>query len=171
MTEALIGLGGNLGDPHRTLVSASTAIGNLPDTTVIGRSSIYESAPIGPGPQAPYLNAALQIQTGLPARALLEHLQRLEEAHGRERRERWGPRTLDLDILLFGRNAIHEVDLQIPHPRIAERNFVLHPLQDLLGSDARVGGESLRALLERAPRNRLTRTDLPWAVQGKRDCA
>ncbi len=171
MIRACIGLGSNLGMPHTTLIAAAEAIEGLRETTVVGRSAIYESEPVGPGVQNPYLNAAVQITTSLSARVLLSELQGIENAAGRERRERWGPRTLDLDLLLYGSEIMAEADLTVPHPRIRERNFVLAPLQDLLGGETRITGERIADLLDAAPANGLVRTALSWGRDHHRDCA
>lgn len=171
MTDACIGLGSNLGESLRILIAAGTAIGNLPETAVTKRSAIYASEPIGPGTQNRYLNAAIRIDTSLDPRALLEALQTIEIDSGRIRGERWGPRTLDLDILLYGGESIAETDLEIPHPRIRERNFVLAPLRDLLGPDTEIFGAKLADLLASAPDNGLETTDLTWTLATQRDCA
>ena len=170
MTRACIGLGANLGNPHRALKEAAVAIDGVARTRILKRSRIFRSAPIGPGTQNDYLNAAVLLCTELSPRELLRELQAIEACAGRVRTERWGPRTLDLDILTFGTEVIAEADLQIPHPRAVERNFVLAPLQDLLGPDARLRDQRLEMLLAAAPQNFLEATTLDWAL-GARDCA
>lgn len=124
--RAAIGLGSNLGDRETHLAGAIAALTDLGD--LVAASPYYETAPVGGPDQGPYLNAAVAIETNLSARALLEECLRIELEHGRQRRERWGPRTLDLDILLYGRQTIDEGGLKVPHPRLHERRFVLEPL-------------------------------------------
>jgi 2-amino-4-hydroxy-6-hydroxymethyldihydropteridine diphosphokinase len=128
--RAVIGLGGNLGDRIANLRAAVDAIDRTPGVRVVARSSVYETAPIGP-PQPAYLNAAIAIDTTLSPRALLEALLYVERALGRERRERWGPRTIDLDILTIDGITVNEPDLVVPHPRLAERAFAIVPLLDV----------------------------------------
>ena len=118
---------------------------------------------MGPAGQADYLNAVVAIDTQLAAMELLEALQSIEAAAGRRRGGvRWGPRTLDLDILLYGDVQISTPSLTVPHPRIAERNFVLVPLLDVAGEKIAIGGRPLRALLHQAPENALIATTLEW---------
>ncbi len=124
--RAVIGLGSNLGDRESHLTQAVAALTVLGD--FVAASPFYETAPVGGPDQGPYLNAAVAIETNLSARALLDECLRIEAEHGRERRERWGPRTLDLDILLYGSESIDEEGLKVPHPRLYERRFVLEPL-------------------------------------------
>ena len=131
MITAYIALGSNLGDSRRLLASALAALDELPDTRLHAISPSYRSAPVGPGEQRDYLNLVARLHTELAAAELLAALQQIETAHGRERRERWGERTLDLDILLYGDAQIDTPELTVPHPRMAERNFVLYPLTDL----------------------------------------
>ena len=126
MVRAAIGLGSNLGDRARHIADA---IGSLAEAgTLIRVSSLYETAPIGGPDQGPYLNAVAVVETELSGRDLLATCLEIEREHGRERRERWGPRTLDLDLLLYGAETIADQDLTVPHPRITERRFVLDPL-------------------------------------------
>lgn len=130
---AHIGLGGNVGDVRATLVAALAAIDDLPATRVVARSRFYRTAPVGGIAQDDFVNAVARIETGLPAPALLDALFAIERAHGRDRRreQRWGPRTLDLDLLLYGDERIDAEGLTVPHPRIAERAFVLVPLVEV----------------------------------------
>lgn len=126
MTRAAIGLGSNLGDRARHIADA---VGSLAETGSLVRvSSLYETAPVGGPEQGPYLNAVVVIETELPVRDLLARCLEIEREHGRERRERWGPRTLDLDVLLYGQQLVTGPDLTVPHPRMTERRFVLEPL-------------------------------------------
>ena len=128
--DAYIGLGSNLGDRRATLDSALRTISDLTEVVVVECSPYIETDPMGPVTQGRFLNAAAHIRTDLTARQLLDELQSIERAHGRVRdaRERWGPRTLDLDLLLFGELVIDEPGLTVPHPRMHERLFVLEPL-------------------------------------------
>ena len=127
---ATIGLGANLGDAPATVLAAVAALAALPQTTLLRASPLYASAPIdSSGPD--YVNAVAQISTGLSAPALLAQLQTLEAAAGRERPYRNAPRTLDLDVLLYGEACISSPTLDIPHPRMHLRAFVLRPLADI----------------------------------------
>lgn len=127
MTRAFLGIGTNVGDRERHLHEAVAA---MPDVVAI--SAIYETEPVGgPEDQDPYLNAVVELDTDRTPRQLLELCQRLETAAGRVRTERWGPRTLDVDVLLVGDLVVDEPDLQVPHPRMWDRSFVLIPLSDL----------------------------------------
>lgn len=133
MTEAYIALGSNLGDRRQTLREAVRAIGALDSTSVGSQSSLIETDPVGPIAQGKYLNGVIRIETALDARSLLKELLRIEASLGRDRAgaERWGPRTVDLDLLLFGESKIDEPGLHVPHPRIADRRFVLAPLCEI----------------------------------------
>ena len=125
--RAFLGLGSNLGDRRRFL---DDAIAALPD--VVAVSPIYETEPVGgPEGQGPFLNCVVELDTDLTPRQLLELAQRLEQAALRVRTQRWGPRTLDVDVLLVGDLTVDEPDLVVPHPRMWERDFVLQPLRDL----------------------------------------
>ena len=127
---AFIGLGANLGDPRAALDAAFVALSRLPDSTLRAASSLYRSAPIdSSGPD--YLNAVALLDTALTADALLAELQRIEAGHGRERPYRNAPRTLDLDLLLYGDVRIATPALTVPHPRLHERAFVLLPLAEV----------------------------------------
>lgn len=124
--RAAIGLGSNVGNRARHIAEA---IGELTENgEVAAVSALYESAPVGGPRQGPYLNAVVVLDTSLSPRGLLESCLEIERRHGRERTERWGPRTLDLDILLYGSTPVNETGLEIPHPRLLERRFVLDPL-------------------------------------------
>ena len=128
MTRAAIGLGSNLGDRMEHLDAANEALEAL--GRIVATSPVYETAPVGGPEQGPYLNAVTVIDTELSPQQLLGRLLDIERTRGRERAERWAPRTLDLDILLYGDASIDEPGLRIPHPRLAERRFVLDPLLD-----------------------------------------
>lgn len=129
MQDYIIGLGSNLGERLETLRSAARAIDGLAGCEVRARSPVYQSAPVGP-PQPDYLNAALRLHCPLPPLGLLDALLGIERAHGRERRERWGPRTLDLDIL-YGPAPFEHPRLRVPHPELGARWFALLPLLDV----------------------------------------
>ena len=129
-TLAYVGLGANLGEPDATLRAAVRALAALPDSAVLACSSFYRSAPIdATGPD--YLNAVLRLETRLAPHALLAALQRIEQTHGRERPYRNAPRTLDLDLLLYGEECIATPTLTVPHPRLHERAFVVRPLAEI----------------------------------------
>ena len=133
MSEAFIGIGANLGNRVETL---KRAVYNLSESVcLVGASRIYETEPIGFKDQPAYLNAVLKIETQMGARTLLNHLLALELEFGRIRKEKWGPRILDLDILLYGVEFIEEEGLHIPHPHLHLRSFVLAPLCDLAPDD------------------------------------
>jgi 2-amino-4-hydroxy-6-hydroxymethyldihydropteridine diphosphokinase len=131
MTLAYVGLGANLGDPRARIEQALQDMKHLRNTKLGARSSLYRSAPQGCAGQPDFLNAVARLDTGLPAGELLESLLAIERRHGRERRFRNAPRTLDLDLLLYGDETIDEPGLRVPHPRMHERAFVLAPLLEL----------------------------------------
>lgn len=128
---AYVALGTNLGDRHAHLDAAFAALASLPGTRLLARSSRYETAPLGPAGQQDYLNAAAKLETTLAPRALLDACLSIEQTRGRIRAERWGPRTLDLDILLHGNTTSLDPHLTLPHPAMLNRAFVLAPLCDL----------------------------------------
>jgi 2-amino-4-hydroxy-6-hydroxymethyldihydropteridine diphosphokinase len=127
MISACIGIGANLGDAAATVKSAMADIGCLPSTRLTGQSSLFRTAPVDAGGDD-YINAVVRVDTDLPARELLAQLQTLEQRAGRKRPYRNAPRTLDLDLLLYGDQRIDAGDLAVPHPRMTERAFVLIPL-------------------------------------------
>ena len=126
-----VGLGSNLNNPIRQVTVALQALAELPESQLVNRSSLYRSAPMGPPNQPWYINAVAELATGLAPEALLDELQRIEQQNGRVRGLRWGPRSLDLDILLFGSKQIMTQRLRVPHPGIAQRDFVLLPLLEI----------------------------------------
>lgn len=130
-SDAFVSLGSNLGDRRAHLEQGLAALAALPRTGCVTVSPLYETDPVGPPPQGPYLNAVVRLRTSLEPRPLLDALLAIERAAGRERGERWAARTLDLDLLLYGGRLIDEPGLRVPHPRLAERPFVLEPLRDL----------------------------------------
>ena len=132
ITDAYIGLGSNLQNPFDQVLSAIDEIALLPASKLITKSSLYLSKPMGPADQPSYVNAVVQIETRLEAEHLLHELQAIEQQHGRTRKaEQWGPRTLDLDILVYGKHAVNNSQLVIPHPGIRYREFVLYPLHEV----------------------------------------
>lgn len=128
---ATIGLGANLNDPAAQVEYALAELDRLPTTRLLVRSSLYASAPVGYLDQPDFINAVAQVETGLAPRALLAALLDIEHRHGRERSFRNAPRTLDLDLLLYGNAHFHEEGLTLPHPRMTERGFVLLPLLEI----------------------------------------
>ncbi len=131
MATAFIGLGSNLGDSESQLLRAFDELDTLPSTRLVARSSLYRSAPLGYTDQPDFTNAVAEIETDLSPRQLLETLLDMEHRHGRVRDFLNGPRTLDLDILLYGSLTVHEPGLTLPHPRIGDRAFVLRPLLEI----------------------------------------
>lgn len=128
---AYVGIGSNMGDSPARVRAAFDALAGLPQTRLIARSRLYRTRPFGPVPQGDFINAVAGLLTQLDAHGLLQGLRGIEQAAGRVRTERWGPRTLDLDLLVFGREQLQTADLTVPHPGIAERGFVLAPLHDV----------------------------------------
>jgi 2-amino-4-hydroxy-6-hydroxymethyldihydropteridine diphosphokinase len=126
--DAYVAIGTNLGDRDAHLALALRRLAALPDTELVAVSPVYETDPVGPPPQGPYLNAAVHLRTRLAPRALLDALLAIEQEAGRVRGVRDAPRTLDLDLLLYGDQVLDEPGLVVPHPRLAERPFVLEPL-------------------------------------------
>ena len=158
MTRAFVGLGANLGDARAALQSALDALAQLPGSTLSASSPVYRSAPIdSSGPD--YLNAVALLETTLDAPALLAQLQQIEQAHGRERPYRNAPRTLDLDLLLYGDAVIESPELTVPHPRLHERAFVLGPLADLAPDLLVPGRGPVRELLAGVAAQRIDRLD------------
>lgn len=131
MIAAYVGLGSNIERPAEQLERAVAALDALPYTEVIAVSSYYCSAPMGPVTQPDFINAVAELSTSLFAAELLRHLLLIEESQGRIRAERWGPRTIDLDLLVYGDLVCTDEALQLPHPGIVERNFVLLPLREV----------------------------------------
>ena len=142
MTTAYLALGSNLGDRGGHLRTAVEHLRSVDGITVTAVSAVYETDPVGGPPQDPYLNAVVALESSLDARGLLEVARRLETEAGREpdpeRRVRWGPRPLDVDLLFVGDEVIDEADLVLPHPRLGERAFVLAPLEDVAPDHAAV---------------------------------
>lgn len=144
-TLAYIGLGSNLGDPAAQLERAVRALRRLPRSRPGRVSPCYRSRALGPQPQPDYLNAVAALHTRLDPHALLERLQRIERGAGRVRVQRWGPRTLDLDLLLYGELVLREPRLTLPHPQLAARAFVVFPLLDIAPDLVLPDGSTLAA--------------------------
>ncbi len=160
---AWIGLGSNLDDPARQVNTALAELDRLPQSRLLACSGLYRSAPMGPQDQPDYINAVAGLATALPAGALLDALQAIEQAHRRVRGEHWGPRTLDLDILLYGEDRINTPDLKVPHPGMAERNFVLAPLVEVAPQLTVPGLGDIQALCDAVSDNGLERVgDVEW---------
>ncbi|SDS65621.1 2-amino-4-hydroxy-6-hydroxymethyldihydropteridinediphosphokinase [Pseudomonas asplenii] len=151
MERIYIGLGSNLAEPAEQLRHAVQALAQLPDSALAGVSAFYQSDSLLPG-QPRYTNAVVALDSHLAPLELLDALQRIEIDQGRERHERWGPRTLDLDILLFGERLIDEPRLKVPHYHMHARAFVLYPLAELAPTDLQLAdGRSLQTLLAQCP--------------------
>jgi 2-amino-4-hydroxy-6-hydroxymethyldihydropteridine diphosphokinase len=144
-TKAYLALGSNLGDRLEHLGEALRLLDGTDGVDVVRSSRIYESDPVGP-PQPAYLNAVIEVETTRSPRELLEACRAVEDALGRVRAERWGPRTIDVDVLTFDERTVDEPDLQIPHPRMHERGFVLVPLRELDDDPMLPGGRTLSNL-------------------------
>ncbi|MEZ5660627.1 MAG: 2-amino-4-hydroxy-6-hydroxymethyldihydropteridine diphosphokinase [Burkholderiaceae bacterium] len=156
--RAFVGLGANLGEPGRALRQALVALAGLPRTRVRACSRHYRSAPIeASGPD--FINAVAMLETGLSPRALLASLHEIEAAAGRERGQRNAPRTLDLDLLLYAARELHDTDIQLPHPRLAERAFVLRPLFELAPELTLPDGRMIAGCAARITGQRLTPLD------------
>ncbi len=146
-TKVYLGLGSNLKSPARQIKTALKAIAKLPGTELRSCAPWYQSAPIGPGSQPCYINTVAAIDTVLKPLTLLRALQQIEKQQGRKRIVHWGPRTLDIDILLYATLTLNTRQLTIPHPRLDERNFVLRPLADIAPNLCLPDGTPLAKLL------------------------
>ena len=154
---AYVGLGANLGEPRRQLTEALTAMSGLPETRLARHSSFYRTAPVGHQDQPEFLNAVAALDTRLAPGVLMEGLQGIERRHGRERSFPNAPRTLDLDLLLFGNEQIARPGLTVPHPRMHERAFVLQPLLELDAAISVPGKGLASALLAACSPQRIER--------------
>lgn len=159
MIRSFIALGSNLDQPKLQLQNACKALSAIPASRLDIISPCYRNRAIGPGTQPDYLNAVVQLSTSLPALQLLDALQSIEIRQHRIRQQPWGPRTLDLDLLLYGDQVINTERLIVPHPRMTERNFVLYPLADIAGKLQFPDGTSLSSLLDYCAREGLVLTD------------
>ena len=158
MTRVYIALGSNLANPLHQVQSALNALAELPQTKLIATSSLYRTPPLGPQDQPDYLNAVVALDTDLSAENLLDHTQKIELEHGRVRKdERWGPRTLDLDILLFGDEIINTERLTVPHYDMKNRQFMLYPLAEIAPELHFPSGESLQSVVAQLGAEPLTR--------------
>lgn len=151
MSRVHIGLGSNLANPQQQLRDALQALAALPNTALVKASSFYTSNSLLPG-QPRYTNAVAALDTALAPLPLLDALQAIENSQGRERNERWGPRTLDLDIVTYADQVIDEPRLKVPHYHMQARAFVLYPLAEVVAEDFRLAdGQSLQDLLAACP--------------------
>ena len=157
-SRAYIGMGSNLEDPPGQIKKALRALAMIPATNVIADSGLYLSKPMvldSNDQQPDYYNAVVLVETQLSAHALLDHLQQIEREQGRVRGERWGARTIDLDILLFDDQVINDERLTVPHPGLHQREFVLYPLQNIDSTLTIPGRGKLEQLVENCPDNGL----------------
>jgi 2-amino-4-hydroxy-6-hydroxymethyldihydropteridine diphosphokinase len=159
--SAFVGLGANLGEPEDQVRRAIAALGTLPRTRLVAASSLYRSAPVGVGEQPDFINAVARIETTLTARELLEELLTAEARFGRERPSPGAPRTLDLDLLLYGDRVIAEPGLVVPHPRMHERAFVLLPLAEIASEVTIPGRGRLRTLLAACRNQKIRKIGAP----------
>ena len=149
--QTFIGIGSNLENPVAQVQQALNALAAIPQTRLLCCSPLYRSEPVGPPGQPDYINAVAQLETELFPDRLLAELQTIENKHGRVRTIRWGPRTLDLDILLYGDHVQDDPHLTLPHPRMHERAFVLYPLFDIAPDLLIPVHGPIAALLARCP--------------------
>lgn len=158
VTTAFIGIGSNLDNPLLQVQTALRELAEIPNTELIRSSSLYRTPPMGPPDQPDYINAVAALTTTLSPTELLDALQALEARHGRVRTIHWGPRTLDLDLLLYGNETVHTARLTVPHPGIAQRAFVVLPLAEIAPA-LEIQGlgalSMLRAALQATPIERL----------------
>jgi len=159
--RAYVGLGSNLEDPLQQVTRAMAALETLPATCCVARSSLYRSRPLGGTVQPDYINAVVLLETRLAAHELLQALQAIEKRQGRVRHTgvRWEPRTLDLDLLLYGDERFSDSQLTVPHPELLRREFVLYPLFEVDPDLAIPGAGSLRDCLQHCPRQSLQRME------------
>ena len=157
---AFVALGSNLEDPIGQLQQALQELAELPHCQLLAASSLYGSKPMGPQDQPDYVNAVAKLATDLEPIDLLDALQHLENEHHRVRQRRWGPRTLDLDIVLYNQQQIDHPRLQVPHIGMHERNFVLYPLAEIDNSVQLPDGTTITTLLDNCPLADLVKLDL-----------
>ncbi|TDT44590.1 2-amino-4-hydroxy-6-hydroxymethyldihydropteridine diphosphokinase [Halospina denitrificans] len=154
---AWIGLGSNLDTPLQQLHLALEALNQIPDSWLLDASPVYQSRPVGPADQPDFLNMAAKLATDLEPLALLDELLAIEDTQGRVRNQVWGPRLIDLDLLIFGNQTLDEPRLKVPHPELANRDFVLQPLLDMDPDLTLPDGTALSQLREQCPDNHLSR--------------
>jgi 2-amino-4-hydroxy-6-hydroxymethyldihydropteridine diphosphokinase len=159
VAEALLGFGGNLGDPVAAIEEALARL-DAGGVRIRRRSHFYRTAPWGVTEQPDFVNLCAAAETALSPQELLALIHRIEADLGRERRERWGPRTIDIDILAYGEEAVDEPGLTVPHPRLAERAFVLVPLEEIAPATV-IAGRTVREWAEAADRSGVERLDAP----------
>jgi len=147
LTTAYIGIGSNMKHPMQQVSNALQTLAKLPNSTLVSYSSMYSSDAVGPGKQDSYINAVAEINTEYSAADLLKQLQAIEADHGRIRKQRWEPRPLDLDILLFGNQIISTSTLSVPHPELSQRHFVLYPLAEIAPELVLPDGRTMAGLL------------------------
>lgn len=157
--RAFVGIGSNLNEPLCQVETALRALACLPQSELCQSSSLYRNAPMGPADQPDYVNAVAEVATALKPQELLDELLGIEARQGRVRAERWGPRTLDLDLLLYGDLELDEERLQLPHPGIADRPFVLFPLYEIAAELEIPGRGSLGELLAGSSSSGLSRIE------------
>ncbi|WP_163133245.1 2-amino-4-hydroxy-6-hydroxymethyldihydropteridine diphosphokinase [Agarivorans sp. Alg241-V36] len=166
MTTCYLALGSNLVNPLHQAIAARRALAASTELTLISNSSLYRSRPMGPQDQPDYLNAVIQLETDLGPLALLDLCQKIEQEQGRERKdERWGPRTIDLDILLYGKQVIDSPRLTVPHYGMKQREFVLLPLAEIANDLCLPDGSLVQYLAESIDSNGLQvfKRPLEWA--------
>ncbi len=157
---AYIGLGSNLENPVWQVETALQELALLDSVTLLKHSSLYRTRPIGPQSQPQYINAVASLATTLDPQQLLDQLQRVEQAHRRVRNQRWGPRTLDLDLLLYGNLSLDTTSLKVPHPEMGNRAFVLLPLSEIAPLEIEIPGMGvLKELLQRVTGEGVERLD------------
>jgi 2-amino-4-hydroxy-6-hydroxymethyldihydropteridine diphosphokinase len=159
VTVAYVGIGSNLEDPARQVRTALEELDLMPHSRVVKRSSLYRSAPLGYANQPDFINAVAQLETGLPAERLLAELQAIEARHGRKRSFPDAPRTLDLDVLLYGGLELRTPILETPHPRMHQRAFVLKPLLEISPEVAIPGRGPAKAFLDACNHQATERVD------------
>ncbi len=147
---AYIGLGSNLDQPRQQIEQALDSLGQIAQSRLAQASSLYRTSPMGPQDQPDYINAVAALETTLAPLELLDRLQQIERQQGRVRGRRWGERTLDLDLLLYGEEQWDHPRLQLPHPGIALRSFVLVPLQEIAGDELEIPGVGKMDMLLKA---------------------
>ena len=155
MSSCYIGLGSNIEGPRDQVIQAISELAELPSSTLLKTSSLYQSKPLGPQDQPDFINAVAELETSLSVQKLLSYLQEIESNHHRSREIHWGPRTLDLDILLYDAVEIDNADLKIPHPEIRNRNFVLIPLYEIAAELTIPGMGKLAELVRQIDRSGL----------------